>query len=358
MVTQTHRALRAAIIASAGILGSCSLLYDTSATQCAVDSDCPSPSSGGNVQLLVCRANVCVAETSDSGLPDSGEDGSVVETLPFVLDTGFVATGYMGDGENGAVVGATSCPMRAGEARGLCHQFTYTRPTPAGSGWAGVYWQSPANNWGTMPGYVIPQGAKSIAFYAWSDQPSLPATFQAGIAAADGFEVQSAGITLTNTPQRFVLSLGGATYTDVVGGFAWTSNQPSGSAHVIFVDDIVWVDEDVPVDVTFAVDANAPLGVGCAMHVFGSFNEWSIDAVTMTGPGAGDVFTATVSLPAGTRIEYLFAQKCNGTETVETMTSGTPCTLTTGAFTNRTLVVPTADATLGTVCRGSCGACP
>jgi hypothetical protein len=79
--------------------------------------------------------------------------------LPVVVDTFYAASGYMGDGATmGSIAATADCPMRGPGNIGNCAKFTYT-PIAGGLMWGGVYWQSPANNWGTLPGKHIEAGA-------------------------------------------------------------------------------------------------------------------------------------------------------------------------------------------------------
>ncbi|MFN5181501.1 MAG: T9SS type A sorting domain-containing protein, partial [Bacteroidota bacterium] len=66
------------------------------------------------------------------------------------------------------------------------------------------------------------------------------------------------------------------------------------------------------------------------------------------------VWEATLSLQAGT---YEFKYAADSWATSENLTVGDPCTITTGQFTNRTLVIGNADTTLSVVCWGSCSTC-
>jgi hypothetical protein len=140
--------------------------------------------------------------------------------LPFVVDTVYQPTGWMGDAPaypvtpteppggfpaNG-VAPAPGTPAHisllpvdyssvgdactadgvgrsSANAKGSCWKVTYTpfpRPLEPGSapgmtqigtgmgyGWAGVFWQYPVNNWGNLGGgYPIPPGATTISFWA------------------------------------------------------------------------------------------------------------------------------------------------------------------------------------------------
>jgi hypothetical protein len=106
------------------------------------------------------------------------------DTLPFAVDVmnKFVPSGFENDAcgtiQMPATPGDPSCGGQRSSATALgnCHEIIYTPAAPtamvgcgtpgAPKGYAGVAWQHPVNNWGTMPGYAIPAGAKKVTFYA------------------------------------------------------------------------------------------------------------------------------------------------------------------------------------------------
>jgi hypothetical protein len=168
----------------------------------------------------------------------NGAGGDAPATLPLAADALFADSGYMGDGANpGAIVDAQTCPVRAGNRQGKCHQFTYT---PGSVGWGGIYWQFPANNWGTQTGQVIPAGAQSISFWAWGAHGGETITFFAGLQPYDGFYVASVPIALTTTPTQYTLNLSKVTYGKVIGGFGWSEQAQGNVASTFYVDDIEW----------------------------------------------------------------------------------------------------------------------
>jgi hypothetical protein len=164
--------------------------------------------------------------------------------LPVAADDLFADSGYMGDGATpGAVGDAQSCPQREGDRKGKCHKFSYT---PGSVGWAGIYWQFPANNWGTQIGQDVPAGAQSISFWAWGAKGGETVTFFAGLQPYDGFYTATNPISLTTTPTQYTLNLSKVTYSKVIGGFGW-STQAQGNLPVNFyVDDIEWK-KDAPI---------------------------------------------------------------------------------------------------------------
>jgi len=184
--------------------------------------------------------------------------------LPIVVDDLFAASGFMGDGANpGAIVLAnapTDCPARApGNPVGKCSKFTYT-PVNAGNpqafmpaGWGGVYWQAPANNWGTLPGQHIEAGATKVTFYAAGAKGGEVVSFIAGgimgTAYQDPPKVELGNQVLTTTMTAYSIDLTGLTYEGIIGGFGWTIEAKAGADAGLFdptpvsfyVDGIQWV---------------------------------------------------------------------------------------------------------------------
>ena len=157
-------------------------------------------------------------------------------TPPFAVSDHFSPTGYMGDGTTIGVVNmvAAACPTRAPGAVGDCYQVTYAPPSPTANGWAGVYWQYPGNNWGGYPGHTVRPGATRATFWAMGTRGGEQLAFKVGgIATADdtkpyhdSLEVSGAPVTLTTKWAEYTLDFGGATYDEVLGGFAWILNLP------------------------------------------------------------------------------------------------------------------------------------
>lgn len=170
---------------------------------------------------------------ADAGAPsDSGAvEGPVA--LPFFVDTLYVMSGYMG----GGMVSAAPCETNPGDAAGGCLAIDWT---PSGNPWVGFYFQYPENNWGPLPGRVIAAGARRVRFSAWGERGDESANFAVGIRDADGFQLETGVQRLGTTPREFTIELGAARYTDVVGGFAWFLERPSGDRVRLYLDDVRW----------------------------------------------------------------------------------------------------------------------
>ncbi len=174
--------------------------------------------------------------------PDLEPDADVPltpATFPFAADDYWAPSGFMGDGETPGAIEVTdnACDgARAGEGRGICRRFVWTRGTV---GWAGIFWQYPDANWGTLPGLPVPAGASEVSFYAWGETGAEVVKFLVGIGDADGFAVETGDNTLSTEPTRYTVDLSGETVgDDVVGGFGWVSGE--GEVVTFYIDDIQW----------------------------------------------------------------------------------------------------------------------
>ena len=104
-------------------------------------------------------------------------------------------------------------------------------------------------------------------------------------------------------------------------------------------------------NVTFKVDLNGSGLTNASLN--GTFNSWCGYCAPMSDANADGIWEITIPIAAGT-YEYKFT--ANSGANWETLAPGSSCTVTNFGYTNRSLVV-TADATLPTVCFGSCVAC-
>ncbi len=105
-------------------------------------------------------------------------------------------------------------------------------------------------------------------------------------------------------------------------------------------------------NVTFRVDMSQQSGF-TTPEVNGGFNGWCGNCFQMTDADGDNIWEATTDLAAG-NYEYKFSADNWGSQ--ELLIPGSSCTMTTGNFTNRVLVV-TGDVVLPVVCWGACVDC-
>ena len=157
----------------------------------------------------------------------------------------YVPSGYMGD------VGAIS--MNQTWTRGphdgkTCIQVKYSGPVPGGVGWAGVYWQSPVDNWGTVPGptgYNLSR-ARRLTFWVRGTTGSERVQFLVGgITGKYGDSLQPAVktpvLTLSTTWQQVTIHLTGTNLSHIIGAFGWVASaQQDSQGATFYLDDIIY----------------------------------------------------------------------------------------------------------------------
>ncbi len=109
---------------------------------------------------------------------------------------------------------------------------------------AGVYWQEPENNWGTVQngGYNL-SGATTLTFWARGEHGGENVEFFVG--GIDGphpdslQKISTDYITLTTAWTRYTIDLSSQDLSHVVGGFGWyTDSDHSPTGAVFYLDDI------------------------------------------------------------------------------------------------------------------------
>jgi hypothetical protein len=156
----------------------------------------------------------------------------------------FIPSGWMGEiGQ----VGMALCDRSGPHSGELALRVSYT-PASA-NGWAGVYWQYPANNWGDQPQGVDLSWANQVTFWARGVVGGESVRFFAGGIGGPGMpypdsiqpQVTSGFIQLSTQWQQYTLDLTGKDLRHVVGGFGWmtdTSHAPQGVS--FYLDDVVY----------------------------------------------------------------------------------------------------------------------
>ncbi|HEV3191059.1 MAG TPA: hypothetical protein VGY54_11205 [Polyangiaceae bacterium] len=218
---------------------------DVGAPTHVLDATQPMPESGPPPDAL--------PPHSDAGRCSAGPPAG---SIPFVVDSKFSAVGFMGDPStmfaNCDAVGRASA-----SAQGFCHHAVYTAGP---KGWAGIFWQYPASNWGEVAGYPMPLGATKVTFWARGAVGGESVAFRTGYTGfatalqpctPDTVSGNTIALRLTTTWTQYSFSLMGA-YTQgaapvqgLLGAFAWIGNAPSGTdggpgTLEFYIDDIQW----------------------------------------------------------------------------------------------------------------------
>ena len=91
---------------------------------------------------VLCAGSAVFGETAGSSFP--------VYTDASSPDNHYIPSGWMGD--VGDIAPFDDKCMDDPHSGSTCIKVTYTARRTSGQGWAGVYWQNPANNWGSKKG--------------------------------------------------------------------------------------------------------------------------------------------------------------------------------------------------------------
>ena len=152
----------------------------------------------------------------------------------------YIPSGWMGDyGDIKLNDQATTNPHTGT----TCLQFTYSGKKSQAQGWAGVYWQNPANNWGSKKGGFDLTGMTKIVFWARGEKGGevIQKFVVGGIKGnyPDTASVELGPIELTDTWKEYVINLSGKDLSYINGGFGWvTTSDLNPNGATFFIDDI------------------------------------------------------------------------------------------------------------------------
>ncbi|MDE2027342.1 MAG: hypothetical protein KGK03_00975 [Candidatus Omnitrophica bacterium] len=150
----------------------------------------------------------------------------------------FAASGFMPDGK--CVTINDAWRQNCGDGNASCIQAQFDRDcTATGTGWAGVYWLSPANNWGDEKGGLNLTGAKKLVFWARGEKGGEVVTFKMGGVGMghqypDSDSATTEPITLTKDWKEYAIDLSGKDLSRISGGFAWVGTAKENQDNITF----------------------------------------------------------------------------------------------------------------------------
>ncbi len=156
------------------------------------------------------------------------------------VDNHFIASGWVGDYGD---ITINDQYMQSSHSGSTCIQFVYSAKSLQGQGWAGVYWQNPANNWGYKKGGFDLTGMTKLTFWARGEKggEKIQKFMVGGIKGTypDTVEVETSPVELTETWEEYTVNLAGKDLTYISGGFGWVTTaglNPDGAT--FYLDDI------------------------------------------------------------------------------------------------------------------------
>lgn len=155
-------------------------------------------------------------------------------------DNHYIPSGWMGDYGDIKINDQSTDNPYGGKT---CIQFVYTAKKSQGQGWAGVYWQNPANNWGSKKGGFDLSGMTKLTFWARGQKGGeIIQKFKVGGikgAYPDTAEIESGPIELTDSWQQYTINLVNKDLSYISGGFCWVATVDQNSEGATFyLDDI------------------------------------------------------------------------------------------------------------------------
>ena len=155
-------------------------------------------------------------------------------------DNHYISSGWMGDYGD---INVNERSMESPHSGTSCICITYTPKRTQGAGWIGIYWQNPANNWGSRKAGFDLTGATKLSFFARGAKGGeIVSEFKMGGLTGEFSDSDAAGIgpaMLTNEWKEYEIDLRGKDLSHIIGGFCLSANaddNPDG--FVIYLDDI------------------------------------------------------------------------------------------------------------------------
>ncbi|RLD18990.1 MAG: hypothetical protein DRI36_00080 [Caldiserica bacterium] len=188
------------------------------------------------------------AQQMSSAQQESGYKGYAVQ-FPFYVykdrtyrGNHYIPSGWMGD--YGDIKLNENCRENPYSGK-TCIKIVYTAKKSQGAGWAGIYWQNPANNWGTVKGGYDLTGSKKLVFYARGEKGGEVAEFKMGGIQGEYSDTDMATtgpIVLSKKWRKYEIDLTGLDLSYISGGFCWvTSSQDNPEGCTIYLDEIVYI---------------------------------------------------------------------------------------------------------------------
>jgi hypothetical protein len=160
-------------------------------------------------------------------------------------DNHYILSGWMGDYGD---IKLNDQNMNNPHSGTTSLEFVYTAKKTQNQGWAGVYWQNPANNWGSKKGGFDLTGMTKVTFWARGAKGGevIQKFVVGGIKGVypDSANIESGPIELTDTWKEYSINLAGKDLSYISGGFGWVTTADLNSEGATFYIDDIAYEED------------------------------------------------------------------------------------------------------------------
>jgi len=179
--------------------------------------------------------------------PSIKPEGRKVEAMPFYIyadrssvNNHFIPSGFMGDYGDLKIDSGSKEDPYLGDS---CVKVIYSGKATQGARWAGIFWQNPANNWGSVDkGFNLSKSQK-LTFWAKGAQGGERIEeFKVGGIMGEFSDTDSAAIgpvILNKEWTQYTIDLKGKDMSYIIGGFTFSTNvdvNPDGAT--VYLDEI------------------------------------------------------------------------------------------------------------------------
>lgn len=170
------------------------------------------------------------------------------EAMPFYvyadrssINNHYIPSGWMGDYGDIKYDGGVKDNPYLGDT---CLKITYSGQATQGARWAGMFWQQPANNWGSIPdaGFDLSDATKLTFWARGENGGERIEEFKVGGIMGEYPDSDSAVIgpvILNKEWTKYEIDLQGKDMSFIIGGFCWATNidvNPEGAT--FYLDEI------------------------------------------------------------------------------------------------------------------------
>jgi hypothetical protein len=190
--------------------------------------------------LLLLLPTLAIAKTKEV---QKGPDIFYVYSDKRAVTNHYIASGWMGDYGDIKLVEGDTTTVHSGSSS---IKIVYSAEAKQGANWAGIYWQHPPNNWGTVQGGYNLNQYKKLTFWAKAVSHGKlgvqVSEFKVGGIIgtfSDSAAISIGPVDLTNEWKQYTLDISGNDLSQILGGFcvSWSrDNNPDGFD--LYLDDI------------------------------------------------------------------------------------------------------------------------
>jgi hypothetical protein len=198
-------------------------------------------------KLLVVMAAMAMVFACCLAYAQDAKPASTASTKDFPVysdssspDNHYIPSGFMGDYGDLSMDNKYMGEPHSGTTS---MKFVYTAKKAQNQGWAGIYWQNPANNWGSKKGGFDLTGLNKLSFWARGEKGGevVDKFTIGGIKGTypDTAEVSIGPVELTSSWQQYTVNLVGKDLSYINGALCLVVNADSNpQGATLYLDDI------------------------------------------------------------------------------------------------------------------------